>query len=529
MSIKTDTNYENVKGAVQFELLNKLKTGNVILDAIISMMIFSSVAYATSCIPKIFGIIMIFTNKFTYYMKSLYRKIFHKKNDIIYKQVIIEHITDTKQVNELFEAVKYYMANNELIDYVKETPLKLTYENRIEKGMTSNETPINNINNIKLNKFIVQNKTKKFIYKEHEIKYCICKDIITIYTDKERKKENYIITLSTDIKSDSKIDILNDFCEYCLGEYIKSVSGKKWEQRIFVNNKGLWESQLSNNKRKIDTIILRNGNKQEIMDDLKLFLHSEDWYNERDIPYTRGYLFYGKPGTGKTSFIKGISNYCKRHIHFLILKDIKDDNELLGLLKQINYKETILVIEDIDCMSDIIKDRQHNNTDENTQRQIMELTKKINGVIQNNHNFTQELPVRNSQLTLSGLLNAIDGVFNNDGRILIMTTNHPEVLDKALIRPGRIDQKILFDNCDKKQITELYKMFFNRDCDVSQLQHINDCGMSPAYITGLFLQYRDKPNEVLNHLRKEDDHPTIKPLFEKTNICDIPNTQLVKN
>ena len=67
------------------------------------------------------------------------------------------------------------------------------------------------------------------------------------------------------------------------------------------------------------------------------------------------YFFF--PGTGKTSMIKELSNYCKRYIHYLILNETKSYNELFELFKQINYKETILVIEDIDCMTKIIKYR----------------------------------------------------------------------------------------------------------------------------------------------------------------------------
>ena len=77
-----------------------------------------------------------------------------------------------------------------------------------------------------------------------------------------------------------------------------------------------------------------------------------------DHPYTRGYLLYGNPGTGKTSTIKGISNECRRHIHYLSLNEIENDNELSELIGQIKFKETILVIEDIDAMTDIIHKKE---------------------------------------------------------------------------------------------------------------------------------------------------------------------------
>ena len=88
-----------------------------------------------------------------------------------------------------------------------------------------------------------------------------------------------------------------------------------------------------------------------------MFLNSEEWYQHRDIPYTRGYLFYGHPGTGKTSMIKGLSLFSKRHIHYLMLNEVETDTQLVELIKSINYKETILVIEDIDAMLNVVKSR----------------------------------------------------------------------------------------------------------------------------------------------------------------------------
>lgn len=504
--------------SIQFELLNKFRTGNPIYDAIISTLIFSLVASATGFIPSI---LTSFTRIFTqlyYYTHKLSIYLFSKKNNMMTKEVIIDYITDTKKINELFQAVQYYIANNNDVDYIKETPLKLTYETKIDRESTS----IENIQNIHLNKFITHNKTKIFSYKQHEITYYINKDIITVFTDKERKKENYTITLSTVIPKDSNTDILSDFCSQCMSEYIKSIIGKVWEQLIFINKNGKWESQPSHNKRKIDTIVLHNGNKDEIMNDLHIFLQSEDWYNCRDIPYTRGYLFYGTPGTGKTSLIKGISTYCKRHIHYLMLRDIKDDNELLELMRQINYHETILVIEDVDCTTDIIKDRRIKQEKTIDCEKLEALEKKINKLQsktkQDDITLQQDAP--NNRITLSGLLNAIDGVFNNDGRILIMTTNHPEVLDEALIRPGRIDKKILFDNCDKKQIMDLYTVFFGEKCDEKLLEYVEDKTFSPAYISSLFLQYRSHPQDALLHLNKSDDHPIIEPMIKQTQ-CNV--------
>jgi SpoVK/Ycf46/Vps4 family AAA+-type ATPase len=91
-------------------------------------------------------------------------------------------------------------------------------------------------------------------------------------------------------------------------------------------------------------------------------------------------------------------------------------------------------------------------------------------------------------------------VFSTHGRILIMTTNHPKVLDEALIRPGRIDCKYLFDNCDSNQIKNLFIMFFNKEPNQQLLKLIKNNKYSPAHITSIFLRYRNNPDEALQHL-----------------------------
>ena len=230
-----------------------------------------------------------------------------------------------------------------------------------------------------------------------------------------------------------------------------------------------------------------------------------------DHPYTRGYLLYGNPGTGKTSTIRAISNECKRHIHYLSLNEIKSDQQLNELLNGINYKETILVIEDIDAMTAItnrrsVEDKKEDKTVHEVKLEVLE--KKLDEMTgRRNHSEV----VNEGKLTLSGLLNALDGVFSHEGRILIMTTNHPEVLDEALIRPGRIDRKFKFTNCDHSMIKKLYKNFFNKEILDKDLEKIEDEFYSPAFITCTFMQYRNESEEALNHINKEEYMENKKP------------------
>lgn len=506
MSSTPVSNMSTMEYSMLSEFGKYLNTGYPILNIIIQTMMISIVGYLTGQIKNIIDCVIRIINIIitcSYNLPYKTYKYFRNEKVKLLKTITIPYITETRKINELHDAVHWFLTNYQEIDYIKETNLEYTYDKRISAEF---ETEIKN--NFSVNKIMGGGKLKPIKFKNYEINYSFSKQIITIYTDKEKKRENQIITLNTYIDEITTTDVLEEFCKHCVIKYIESMKTSKWEQEIFVNTNNEWKSRKSNNKRKLETIILKNGLKTEIKNDLELFLNSEEWYLHRDIPYTRGYLFYGYPGTGKTSMIKGMSLYCQRHIHFLMLQNVNNDLELLELLKNIKYEETILVIEDIDAtiqavISRELKNKQQTNTVKNR--------KNHKNTIESDDNDEEK---KQNGITLSGLLNALDGVFNNHGRILIMTTNHPEVLDSALIRPGRIDCKFQFDNCDKMQIKGLYEMFFNQDAPTEQLTNIKHNYYSPAHITAVFMRYRNNPGVALNYLDEIEQKIQIKSLVE---------------
>jgi SpoVK/Ycf46/Vps4 family AAA+-type ATPase len=413
-------------------------------------------------------------------------RLISKDSNKISKNVTIDFITDNKKINNLYKAVDWYLSTKNDTDLIKESPLKMFFDDDIE--MTVPGT--------KISKKISQNKYKSIQFNNHEIHYLLATNLVTVYSDKERKRENFSINLSTTIPKDAKIDILEEFCQYCLDEFIKYHKPTVWIQKIYVNDtNGEWKSQNSNNKRKIETIVLKKGQVEIIKNDVTDFMNSETWYDDRDIPYTRGYLFHGPPGTGKTSLIKALSTHTKRHMHYLMLNNISNDDQLFELLSKIDYSKTILIVEDIDCMTKIIDSRNNKNNDDDLVNQIK---KEIDIHFKSLDQITKQ-----SQLTLSGLLNAIDGIFNNNGRIMIMTSNCPESIDAALLRPGRIDRKILFDKCDNYQIENIFKMMYDVDYQrYTNLKNIPENTYSPAEITSLFLKYRNEPDLALLNIRE---------------------------
>lgn len=469
-----------LQNIMQIHMIRNITTGNFIIDTIIQIVMMAFITYCITQIKTILDkISLFFYNIYNYiYRKGKYYlcKMLGYKNKFT-KTVDITYISDNRQINELYKAIYWYLSSTVDVDYIRETNLQYVYDKKIDTGFK--------LTDFKINKILNQNRSKDIMYKTNKIYFLFDTETIVIYTDKEKKRDNYKITLWTEIDEYSNIDILEDFCKMCVSKYVESLTTSEWKQKIYTNKEDRWDEQESKNGRKLETVVLQDNIKNKIKKDMEVFIDSEDWYMHRDIPYTRGYLFYGLPGTGKTSLIKSLSLNFKRHIHFLMLQNINSDNQLLELLKNINYKDTILVIEDIDATLSIVKSRDTSD------------------------NHTKKKDKKIEQLTLSGLLNALDGVFNNHGRIMIMTTNHPEVLDSALIRAGRVDIKYQFNNCSKEQIKELYNIFFDKILEDDKMYHIKN-EYSPAHITSVFMRYRNDSDIVLEHLDDIEQKIVIK-------------------
>lgn len=226
---------------------------------------------------------------------------------------------------------------------------------------------------------------------------------------------------------------------------------------------------LNKNRRKIISVVMKDNKNLEIKKTLDHFIQREEWYNTHGIPYKKVFLFYGPAGTGKSSMIKAISNELQRHIHYLNLSLVTNDNELNNLMANINFKEKILVIEDIDSQVPVVCKRFKTVESEPT---YYKCNSDPSGVIAYGNlmntieRYNEGERGNRSQLTLSNILNQIDGQYNNYGMILVITTNYPENLEESLIRDRRIDEKILFDYCDFLQIINMFNNFYDTDTTI---------------------------------------------------------------
>lgn len=224
-------------------------------------------------------------------------------------------------------------------------------------------------------------------------------------------------------------------------------------------------------KRMLGSVILDEGVSEAIVTDVKDFLSNGDWYHERGIPYRRGYLLYGPPGSGKTSYIQALAGELDYDICILNLSENNLTDDRLNHLMNHIPRRSILLLEDIDAAFN----QRSQSTDQGYQ----------------------------SGVTFSGLLNALDGVASAEECITFMTTNHPERLDPALLRPGRVDYKVFVGNATEGQAKRMFSRFYSNDelCEqfIAKFRELGLAGkVSTAQLQGHFVFNKNDPQNALS-------------------------------
>ena len=291
------------------------------------------------------------------------------------------------------------------------------------------------------------------------------------------------------------------------------------EQRRDYN---MWQQVARRPVRPIRTVVLDAKEKHDVLSDVNEYLHpaTPRWYASRGIPLRRGYLFHGPPGTGKTSFSFALAGVFGIDIFVISLQDISITEEDLAVLFTKLPRRCVILLEDIDTAglhrepdasadakpeekqdekkdekkddkagdkkdkkkkddkkskkkkkkeksSDadvdvVISDDSSSSSSDSSDSSSSEDDRRRSKRKRRGDTRTTQRKGRSSKkgISLSGLLNAIDGVASHEGRVLIMTTNKPESLDEALVRPGRVDVQVGFANATTYQIEELFQRMY---------------------------------------------------------------------
>jgi chaperone BCS1 len=187
-----------------------------------------------------------------------------------------------------------------------------------------------------------------------------------------------------------------------------------------------WSRARLGNNRKLDSVVLKDGQKEAIVGDLKRFFASRERYETLGIPWRRGYLLYGPPGTGKTSLVTALASDLSLNVCVLSLASPNVTDEKIGALLSSVPSRSIILIEDVDAFFQ--------------QRSKADVQVKV---------------------SYSGFINALDGVAAHEGSVVFLTTNHPDRIDEAAIRSGRVDFRMELGLCDTDQLERMFRKFFD--------------------------------------------------------------------
>ena len=249
-----------------------------------------------------------------------------------------------------------------------------------------------------------------------------------------------------------------------------------------------WQMVATRPSRPLSTIILDPGPKDQLIADIDDYLRPETarWYSSRGIPYRRGYLLHGPPGTGKTSLSFAIAGHFNLEIYCIsLLETHLTENSLSSLFDSLPTS-CVVLLEDIDHagVRNLAKQPENGSGNPNAPPTL---------------SVPSPLALPGGNISLSGLLNVIDGISSQEGRVLIMTTNHVEKLDDALIRPGRVDLQVEFTNATQPQIQALFVRMYQLTSEKS----VAAPGRRPGNVAELETKGEKRAEEV--QVSEKDD------------------------
>jgi hypothetical protein len=329
---------------------------------------------------------------------------------------------------------------------------------------------------------VEQTKFKLFCY-EHEVQY------LQSFVDRcnaayERRMKN---KLGTDLY---------------FFDMVTASKNKRSTQNPLPTTHIIYTQHKFHTTRTFDNVFFEQ--RKKVKNHVEFFLTRKDWYENKGIPYTLGFMFHGDPGCGKTSTVKAIANTARRHVINIHLSEIKSKaqlrhlffNEEIHVMNGANLErytipihERLYLIEDIDAMGDAVLERKWKKPEPPKEEK-----KKIGDTW-----MDREEEGEKESLDLSFLLNLLDGTLEASGRILCVSSNFPERIDKALIRPGRIDMIVNFKKCNQKILQEMVNSFYDKEFEGWTTDSL-DYKWTPAEVNQILFRNFDKPEDAIQEL-----------------------------
>lgn len=423
-----------------------------------------------------------------YNILNIFKNFNNKENKIVF-------IASDKESSNRFRAVMHFIVAKSNINEIRELE-------RFKNSWVDDRIAYYKVN--QRNKFLITNNIYGLvIFKEKETKQ-------NSITTSEEFQHLEVSSPCLSVKQ------IKDFVEKCNDDYEKYLKDQILKHQLFVDIS--WDIKekdiiVKSNKWKSSSTFENKffTDKEQVLNKLNFFLENKHIYNKRGIPHTLGFLLFGDPGTGKSSFIKAVANKTNYHIINIKLSKNFDFQHLHKVLfnesithnLMIPLNKRIIIFEDIDCMTDIIKNRFNKDKEESQDEEDNKRKKddENNKKKEDDYSFAKKIITQLEEMennNLSFLLNILDGVQEAEDRIIIMTTNKPEELDNALIRPGRIDIKIHFKKATIKDIRDILCNFWDNDIDICNVEEILHEKLTHAEIINICKESKDLEETLVN-------------------------------
>ena len=200
---------------------------------------------------------------------------------------------------------------------------------------------------------------------------------------------------------------------------------------FYTSRWGSFYRTSSISRRDKESVILKEGQMDKIISHIQQFRANEAEYDRYGIPFRTGIMLSGTPGSGKTSTATVVANELNMDVYYLSILAMEGDSDLEASIGRIP-ENVMVVLEDIDAVR-ATKDRSEEKG-------------------------AADVPNTND-VSLSALLNVLDGMQSPRGVVFVLTTNHPEKLDPALMRPGRVDLHEHLTHLDHHQLTQMINYY----------------------------------------------------------------------